>query len=190
MNDFYDNVKTDKTSTLEINDDDKSASKTDSDRLEFLKLIKKRKLEKQNKKNALIENVSNKKMKSHCSNAVFSVDGTISEASPVSTTLTRTGRMFDVQESVDLSGPRKDLDENALRQTFKGVWSHLSVNGGYSLKLHYVRSPSSANYYPIVVDVMNNSGQMNIYIKGRTFIEVLKGFAHEVMKHCKDTFEK
>ncbi len=61
MNDFYDNVKTDKTSILEINDDDKSASTTDSDRLEFLKLIKKRKLEKQNKKNALIENVSNKK---------------------------------------------------------------------------------------------------------------------------------
>jgi hypothetical protein len=70
MNDFYDNVKTDKTSILEINDDDKSASTTDSDRLEFLKLIKKRKLEKQNKKNALIENVSNKKMKSHCSNAI------------------------------------------------------------------------------------------------------------------------
>jgi hypothetical protein len=94
--------------------------------------------------------------------------------------------MFDEQESVDLLGPRKDLDENALRQTFKGVWSHLRVNGGYSLKLHYVRSPSSANYYPLVVDVTNNSGQMNIYIKGRTFIEVLKGFAHEVMKHCKD----
>jgi hypothetical protein len=50
MNDFYNNVKTDKTSILEINDDDKSASTTDSDRLEFLKLIKKRKLEKQNKK--------------------------------------------------------------------------------------------------------------------------------------------
>jgi hypothetical protein len=61
MNDFYDNVKTDKTPTLEINNDDKSASTTDSDRLEFLKLIKKRKLEKQNKKSALIENVSNKK---------------------------------------------------------------------------------------------------------------------------------
>ena len=66
------------------------------------------------------------------------------------------------------------------------VWSHLCVNGGYSLKLHYVRTPSSANYYPIVVDVTNSSGQMNIYIKGRTFIEVLKGFAHEVMKHFKD----
>jgi hypothetical protein len=186
MNDFYDNVKTDKTSTLEINDDDKSASTTDSDRLEFLKLIKKCKLEKQNKKMALNENVSNEKMKSYCSNAVFSVDGTILEASPVSTTVTRTGRMLDVQESVDLSGSRKELDENALRQTFKGVWSHLSVNGGYSLKLHYVRTPSSANYYPIVVDVTNNSGQMNIYIKGMTFIEVLKGFAHEFMKHCKD----
>jgi len=98
--------------------------------------------------------------------------------------------MFDEQESVDLLGPRKDLDENALRQTFKGVWSHLRVNGGYSLKLHYVRSPSSANYYPIVVDVMNNSGQMNIYIKGRTFIEVLKGFTHEVMKHCKDVAQE
>jgi len=171
MNDFYDNVKTDKTSTLEINDDDKSASTTDSDRLEFLKLIKKRKMEKQNKKLAWNDNVSNKKMKSHCSNVVFSVDGTILEASPVSTTVTRTGRMLDVQESVDLSGSRKELDENALRQTFKGVWSHLSVNGGYSLKLHYVRTPSSANYYPIVVDVTNNSGQMNIYIKGRTFIE-------------------
>ncbi len=96
---------------------DKSASTTNSDRLEFLKLIKKCKLEKQNKKNALIENVSNKKMKSHCSNAVFSVDGTILEASPVSTTVTRTGQMFDGQESVDLSGPRKELDENALRQT-------------------------------------------------------------------------
>ena len=94
--------------------------------------------------------------------------------------------MLDVQESVDLSGTRKELDENALRQTFKGVWSHLSVNGGYSVKLHFVRTPSSANYYPIVVDVTNSSGQMNIYIKGRTFIEVLKGFAHEVMKHCKD----
>jgi len=50
----------------------------------------------------LIENASNKKMKSHCSNTVFSVDGTILEASPAFTTLARTGRMFDVQESVDL----------------------------------------------------------------------------------------
>jgi len=109
-------------------------------------------------------NVSNKKMKSHCSNVVINVDGTILEASPVSTTVICTGRMLDVQESVDLSVTRKELDENALRQTFKGVWSHLSVNGGYSVKLHYVRTPSSANYYPIVVDVTNSSGQMNIYI--------------------------
>ena len=58
------------------------------------------------------------------------------------------------------------------------------------MKLHYVRSPSSANYHPTVVDVTNNSGQMNIYIKGRTFIEVLKGFAHEVMKHCKDVAQE
>jgi len=91
MNDFYDNVKTDKTSTLEINDDDKSASTTDSDRLEFLKLIKKRKMEKQNKKLAWNDNVSNKKIKSHCSNVVINVDGPILEASPVSTTATRTG---------------------------------------------------------------------------------------------------
>jgi len=115
MNEFYKNVNTNKTSTLEIYDDDKSASTTDSDRLEFLKLIKKRKMEKQNKKLAWNDNVSNKKMKSHCSNVVFSVDGTILEASPVSTTVTRTGRMLDVQESVDLSGTRKELDENALR---------------------------------------------------------------------------
>ena len=90
MNNFYDNVNTDKTSTLEINDDDKSASTTDSDRLEFLKLIKKRKMEKQ-KKMAWNDNVSNKKMKSHCINVVFSVDATILEASQVSTTVTRTG---------------------------------------------------------------------------------------------------
>ncbi len=50
VNDFYDNVKTDKTSILEIDDDDKSASTTDSDRLEFLKLIKKCKLEKKKQK--------------------------------------------------------------------------------------------------------------------------------------------
>jgi hypothetical protein len=75
---------------LEIYDDDKSASTTDSDRLEFLKLIKKRKMEKQ-KKMAWNDNVSNKKMKSHCINVVFSVDGTILEASQVSTTVTRTG---------------------------------------------------------------------------------------------------
>jgi hypothetical protein len=164
MNEFYKNVNTNKTSTLEIYDDDNSASTTDSDRLEFLQVIKKRKIEKQKKKSAWNGNVSNKKMKSHCSNVVMNVDGPILEASPVYTTVTRSGQMLDVQESVDLSGTRKELDENALRQTFKGVWSHLSVNGGYSVKLHYVRTPSSANYYPIVVDVTNSSGQMNIYI--------------------------
>jgi hypothetical protein len=84
MSEFCENVNTNKTSTLEIYDDDKSASTTDSDRLEFLKLIKKHKMEKQNKKLAWNDNVSNKKMKSHCSNFVFSVDGTILEASPVS----------------------------------------------------------------------------------------------------------
>jgi len=84
MNEFYENVNTNKMSTLEIYDDD-------SDRLEFLKLIKKRKMEKQNKKLAWNDNVSIKKMKSHCSNVVINVDGTILEASPVSTTATRTG---------------------------------------------------------------------------------------------------
>jgi hypothetical protein len=58
------------------------------------------------------------------------------------------------------------------------------------VKLHYVRSSSSANYYPIVVDETNSSGQMNTYIKGRTFIEVLNGFAHEVVKHCRDLARK
>jgi uncharacterized protein YabN with tetrapyrrole methylase and pyrophosphatase domain len=70
MNDFYNNVKTDKTSILEINDDDKSASTTDSDRLEFLKLIKKRKLEKQNKKKCFdwecIQQKNEKSLKQCC----------------------------------------------------------------------------------------------------------------------------
>ena len=76
---------------MEIYNDDNSASTTDSDRLEFLKLIKKRKIEKQKKKLAWNDNVSNKKMKSHCSNVVMNVDGPILEASPVSTTVTRSG---------------------------------------------------------------------------------------------------
>ena len=94
---------------MEIYDDDKSASTTDSDRLEFLKLFKKRKLEKQNKKFAWNDNVSNKKMKSHCSNVVINVDGPILDASPVSTTVTHTGRMLDVQESVGEMGARHEL---------------------------------------------------------------------------------
>jgi hypothetical protein len=60
------------------------------------------------------------------------------------------------------------------------------VNGGYQVKLHYIKAPSTSKYYPVVVDVTNNSGQNNIFIKGRTFIEVLKGFALEVMKHFND----
>jgi len=38
------------------------------------------------------------------------------------------------------------------------------VNGGYQVKLHYIKAPSTSKYYPVVVDVTNNSGQNNIFI--------------------------
>ena len=98
MNNLYDNVKVEKESILEIDDDDKSISTTDSDRLEFLKLIKKRKLEKKMKRHSMIEDVSSKKTKNHYSNIISSVNGTISEASQVSTTFTHAGRAFDIKE--------------------------------------------------------------------------------------------
>ena len=73
-----------------------------------------------------------------------------------------------------------------MRQSINTVWAHLQVNGGYQVKINCIRVPSKSNYYPVVVDVTNNSGQMNIYIKARTFIEVLKGFVHEAKRQFHD----
>jgi hypothetical protein len=91
---------------------------------------------------------------------------------------------------IELTSPSKSLDENIMRQSINTVWAHLQVNGGYQVKINCIRVPSKSNYYPVVVDVTNNSGQMNIYIKARTFIEVLKGFVHEAKRQFHDVADE
>ena len=110
------------------------------------------------------------------------MSGTQKKHDEIATIVSNDGSTFPKKKP----SPSKITDENAIRQTFKSVWSTMSVNGGYQVKLHYIKAPSTSNYYPVVVDVTNSSGQNNIFIKGRTFIEVLKGFALEVMRHFKD----
>ena len=140
---------------------------TDSDQQELLRIIKKRKLAKLKAGQSLVSSTLSVKHKTHNeSPTIVSNEG--------STLQSKYPSLY------------KAPDEDDIRQTFKSVWSNMSVSGGYQVKLHYIKAPSSSNYYPVVVDVTNNSGQNNIFIKGRTFIEVLKGYAHEIMKHYKE----
>lgn len=154
-------------SKTEYDEDDDSFSTTDSDHQELLRIIKKRKLAKL-------------KAGQQFDSPLLSVNHKKRSESP--TTMDSDGPTL--LSKIPSHG--KAPDENVIRQTFKSVWSNMSVSGGYQVKLHYIKTPSMSNYYPVVVDVTNNSGQNNIFIKGRTFIEVLKGYAIEITKHYKE----
>lgn len=190
MQDFYEhNAKDTKKGKREKdfdsvhnNDDLDSTTTTESDYMELLKSIKKRKLAKKVKKEtfqhmeAYVPFQNNKKDEA---SSIISIDGSTTPKSNV---------RYMTQSFVPNNVPKLSttMDEQAIRERFSSSWSNLSINGGYQVKLQYVKVPSSAQYYPVVVEVSNNSGQLNIYIKGRTFVEVLKGFAHEISKHCSD----
>ncbi len=75
-------------------------------------------------------------------------------------------------------------DELAIKKTLKNVWKTSSTsNGGYEVKWHVISVPSISNYYPVIVGITNSSGQHHIYIKVRTFIEVLRGYPFQVQKN-------
>lgn len=155
--------------------------------MELLKIIKQRKKAKKNSGHQWKTNKPSRMKNVDELSTIISIDE--SSSKPHQTLSSRnisTNQRVEAITNDDVSQHSKRMDEQAIRQTFQGVWSKLDINGGYQVKIHYVRVPSTAQYYPIVVEVTNNSGQLNIFIKGRTFIEVLKGFAYEVMKHCKD----
>jgi hypothetical protein len=84
---------------------------------------------------------------------------------------------------LDHKGLSSAEDESVIRQTLKNVWKNATTsNGGYD-KFHYINVSSSSLVYLIVLDISNNSGQQHIYIKARTFVEVLKGFAYQIQKN-------
>jgi hypothetical protein len=68
------------------------------------------------------------------------------------------------------------------------------------MKLHHLIYTSSAQFIPIIMDIMNSSGQIQIYLKACYIINVLKAFVHQVQKkfpelanklnlrHFQDTF--
>jgi hypothetical protein len=76
-------------------------------------------------------------------------------------------------------------NDTSLRNAFKYVWkTQQSSTGGYSVKLHHLIYTSSAQHFPIIMDIMNSSGQIQIYLKARYIIGVLKAFVHQVQKKC------
>jgi len=50
------------------------------------------------------------------------------------------------------------------------------------MKLHHLIYTSSAQFIPIIMDIMNSSGQIQIYLKACYIINVLKAFVHQVQK--------
>ena len=68
------------------------------------------------------------------------------------------------------------------------------------MKLHHLIYTPSAQYIPIIMDIINSSGQIQIYLKACYIINVLKAFVHQVQKkfpelanklnrrHFQDTF--
>jgi hypothetical protein len=155
MNDFSDENERNKHhkkrnfhNEAEDDEDDDSLSTTDSDHQELLRIIKKRKLAKLK---------AGQKFES----STLSVKHKKRNESP--TIVSNEGSTLQSKIPSHYKAP----DEDDIRQTFKSVWSNMSVNGGYQVKLHYIKAPSTSNYYPVVVDATNNSGQNNIFIKGR-----------------------
>lgn len=72
-------------------------------------------------------------------------------------------------------------NEDYLRNTYKDIWKrNQSSTGGFQVKLYQINCPSYAHYYPVIFDIMNQSGQLQIYLKARTIVEVLKMFVQQV----------
>ena len=199
-NDYFDNVDKypeQKFSTATNESDDAlsnySVTTTESDHRELLRLIKRRK---QDKFKAARMTRSGKEYQKKKLSAEL-LQGTILSDDDTTEMKTKKSEGSSVtmlkrkeDNYIESTSPSKLLDENIMRQSINTVWAHLQVNGGYQVKINCIRVPSKSNYYPVVVDVTNNSGQMNIYIKARTFIKVLKGFVHEAKRKFHDVADE
>jgi hypothetical protein len=146
-----------------------------------MQYIKKRRLEKNKYSSPKISKQSNKFDQIFSVNNNMSYDKTITGVDTINFT-----KKTDFLPIYDVKGTSTSLlstnnEEMKIRETFKNVWKSSSTNnGGYCIKLHYVNVPTVSQYYPVIVDVSNNSGQHQIYIKARTFAEVLQKFGYHV----------
>jgi len=176
---FYNSFEKDE---VKGNDDDDSLSTTDSDHMELLKIIKKRKAEKKlmardkKTKHLSTEQATEKShqpyMKLNSSN-VISFD----EESTLNISTVATERVLPSTE-VTLHS-----NEHSLRDAFKDVWKdHQGSTGGYQVKLYVTNTPSYAKYIPLVLDIMNTSGQVQIYLKSKYIVEVLKVFLQQMQR--------
>jgi hypothetical protein len=162
-------------------------SKTDSDHIALLKLLKKRKRLKNNNPNGSMNMKSNKLepylhelSDAKCDNFTNSID--LTEKPNFPSFEEPHHNMWNTV--LDHKGLSSAEDESAIRQTLKNVWKNATTsNGGYDIKFHYINVPSSSLVYPIVLDISNNSGQQHIYIKARMLVELLKGFAYQIQKN-------
>lgn len=195
-NDYFDNVDKSPeqklcTATDESDDalSNYSVTTTESDHRELLRLIKRRKQDKFKAARMTRSGKEYQKKKLSAEllqDTILSDDDTTEMKTKKSEGSSVTMLKRKEDNYIESTSPSKLLDENIMRQSINTVWAHLQVNGGYQVKINGIRVPSKSNYYPVVVDVTNSSGQMNIYIKARTFIEVLKGFVHEAKRQFHD----
>jgi hypothetical protein len=187
---MFDTLPENNYTTKKSNEEDDSMSTIDSDRIALLKLLNKRKRLKNNNSNGSI-NLKSIKLEPYlhelsdakCDNLTNSID--LTEKSNFPSFEEPHHNMWNTV--LDHKGKTSAEDESAIRQTLKNVWKNATTsNGGYDIKLHYINVPSSSLVHPIVLDISNNSGQQHIYIKARTFVEVLKGFAYQIQKNFSD----
>jgi hypothetical protein len=199
-NDFFDYIdKSPKqklcTTTNESEDalSNYSATTTESDHRDLLRLIKRRKQDefKAARMKGSAKEYQKKKLSAELLQDNISSDDDTTEMrmkKSKGSSVTMLKRKED--NNIKLTSPSKSLNENIMRKSINTVWAHLQVNGDYQVNINCIRVPSKSNYYPVVVDVINNSGQMNIYIKARTFIKVLKGFVHEAKRQLHDVADE
>jgi len=199
-NDFFDNVdKSPKQKLCTTTDESEDAlsnysvTTTESDHRELLRLIKRRKQDKFKAARMTwsAKEYQKKKLSAELLQDTISSDDDTTEMKTKKSegnSVTMLKRKED--NNIESTSPSKSLDENIMQQSINAVWAHLQVNGGYQVKINCIRVPSKSNYYPVVVDVTNKSGLMNIYIKARTFIEVLKGFVHEAKRQFHDVADE
>ncbi len=183
---MFDTLLENNYTSKKSNEEDDSMSTTNSDRIALLKLLKKRKRLKNNNSNGSI-NLKSIKLEPYlhelsdakCDNFTNSID--LTEKPNFPSFEEPHHNMWNTV--LDHKGLSSAEDESVIRQTLKNVWKNATTsNRGNDKKFHYINVPSSSLVCFIVLDITNNSGQQHIYIKARTFVEVLKGFAYQIQK--------
>ncbi len=146
-------------------------------------------------KEKLKQYTNQKKIKMEASNSSSDSNSTISSKSESdeSSTIEKASKSKSKKKTTTTTTSNKKGDTDKIMEELSAVRTARTtkrISSGYMIKLNSVKVPSETEYYIVEMDISNQIGQLNIYLKASYLLDVLKDFCTNMTKAYPTLVEK